>query len=303
MQKIKFIRTTLAAAVMALMFTSCALTQTRIEKTFNLQPGGQFILHSDAGSVTVTGWNQAGARVVITSNRSNFDNNFSTSIQSSPSEVQITVHRREPFGWFHNLNMHFEIQVPEKTQLRIVTGGGGINTTNMQGEENLNTSGGGIQVTGLAGNLTANTSGGGIRLREVDGNAEVHTSGGPIEVDSLQGSLDARTSGGGIHIDGVSGRVDAHTSGGSIHADFARGDSQGGDLETSGGSIQVALDPSVNLDVDAATSGGSVSSDLPLNNVTGKISSSHLRGSLGSGGPVLRLRTSGGSIHITSRKG
>jgi Toastrack DUF4097 len=293
----------LGATVAALMLASAAFAETRIEKSFNLKPGGEFILNSDSGSVTVTGSNEPGAKVLITSNRDDFDRIFATSFEGGPSEVRITVKRREHFGWFHNLNMHFEIQVPMQTQLEIATGGGGINISNLRGAQRLNTSGGGIEVSGVAGDVRADTSGGGIHLTKVDGNAEAHTSGGPIEVRSLEGSLLARTSGGGIRIDGISGRVDAHTSGGSIHADFARGDAQGGELETSGGSIHVALDPSVNLSVDAATSGGSVSSELPLNDVVGKISSSSLHGSLGSGGPLLKLRTSGGSIHITSRAG
>ncbi len=291
------------AVLLSLMFAATALTDTRVEKKFNLQPGGQFILSTDDGSITVTGTNSPGAKVTITSNRNDFDHWFTTSFESSASEVRITVRRRNHFGWIHNLNLHFEIQVPTNTQLTLKTAGGGISTYNLRGHQELGTSGGNIEVAGLAGGLNAHTSGGNIHLREVDGDARVSTSGGGIDVLSLEGSLFARTSGGGIHIDGISGRADAHTSGGSIHASFARGDAQGGELETSGGSIHVGLDPSVNLTIDAATSGGSVSSDLPLNDVTGKISSSHLRGSLGSGGSVLRLRTSGGSIHITSHKG
>lgn len=128
---------------------------------------------------------------------------------------------------------------------------------------------------------------------------DVRTSGGHIEVSALEGPLRAHTSGGHIRIERVSGRVEAHTSGGSVRARFDRGNTHGGVLETSGGSIHVALDPAVNLELDASTSGGHVASDIPIK-VVGRISGRSLRGTLGSGGELLKLHTSGGSIHLGS---
>ena len=53
-------------------------------------------------------------------------------------------------------------------------------------------------------------------------------------------------------------------------------------------------------EIDASTSGGSVSCDLPIT-TQGRMSKSSLRGTIGSGGPLLTLRTSGGSIRISER--
>lgn len=288
------------AVFAVLTLGATARAQSRITKTLSLSPGGEFVLNSDQGSVTVSGLRPSGARLVITSNRGQLNKLFEITYIASPGRVQVTVHRRERGGWFNRTNLHIDVAVPSETRLSIQTRGGAIRTSGLRGGETLATSGGSITVSSLDGNLVARTSGGPIRLREVTGNAETKTSGGPIDVGSLEGSLVAQTSGGPIRIDGISGRVDAQTSGGPIEAVFARDDAEGGVLETSGGSIQVALDPTVNLDVDASTSGGNVSTDLPLHR-EGKISRSTLHGSLGSGGALLRLHTSGGSIHITSR--
>jgi hypothetical protein len=277
-----------------------ARAQSRITKTLSLQPGGEFVLSSDLGSVTISGLSPTGAHLAITSNREQINSLFEITYVVSPGRVQVTVRRRERSGWFNHVSLHFDIEVPAQTALDIRTRGGGIRTSSLRGNETLTTSGGAIDVSSLDGHLLARTSGGSIRLREVTGNAEVETSGGPIGVASLEGSLVAHTSGGPIRIDGISGRVDAHTSGGSIEAVFARDDAEGGVLETSGGSIRVALDPAVNLEVDASTSGGSVLTDLPLRR-EGKSSRSSVHGAVGSGGALLRLHTSGGSIRITSR--
>ncbi|MEJ2278272.1 MAG: DUF4097 family beta strand repeat-containing protein [Candidatus Lokiarchaeota archaeon] len=269
----------LIVVLMALSVVACA--QSRMEKTLPLQPGGEFVLQSDAGSVTVTGSSASGARIVITSNREDIQSLFNFNFESSDGVVRVTARKKSFFSWFSNINLHFDVTVPDRTRVSVKTGGGTIRVSSLQGEQNLNTSGGSIVASDVHGNVVARTSGGSITANSVDG------------------SLDANTSGGSIHIDGLTGHVSAHTSGGSIHATFARGNSQGGELKTSGGSIRASVDPKANLNIDASTSGGSVSSDLPLR-VQGTISHSSVHGTLGSGGPTLLLHTSGGSIHISS---
>ena len=174
---------------------------------------------------------------------------------------------------------------------------GGITIYSMSGDENLKTSGGFIEVSHLQGMLHAHTSGGHIKAEQIQGDTDLETSGGGIEADSVDGRLVANTSGGPIHINQVTGRIDAHTSGGSIGATFGKGNAHGGVIETSGGAIHIRIDPSVNLDVDASTSGGSVNSSIPLR-VVGTTSRRALRGTLGSGGELLRVHTSGGSVVI-----
>jgi DUF4097 and DUF4098 domain-containing protein YvlB len=272
---------------------------SRIEKTLALNPGGRFVLDSESGSVSVTGSNEPGAKVVITSNRDDLQDRFDFSFDEKPGVVRVLARQHQHFHFlsFDNLNLHFEVRVPKETILNIKTAGGGIEINSMGSEADLETSGGPITVSGLTGRLGAHTSGGGIRVQETKGDSELRTSGGGIEVDSVDGSLVARTSGGSIHIQRVTGRVDAHTSGGGITAVLSKKNAHGGVLETSGGSISVAIDPAANLEIDASTSGGSVQTDLPIR-VVGTISRHGLRGTMGSGGETLRLRTSGGSIHL-----
>jgi len=287
----------LFAALVATTFSSLAEASSRIEKTLKLEPNGRFVLESDVGSVTVTGTSSPGARVVITSDRDDFESRYDIRFQENPGFAGVTVRRKDHFSRSEHVSVHFEVEVPSQTQTEVRTGGGSVTLSNLRGESELRTSGGSIDVSGLKGRLDAKTSGGSIHLREVSGDSHVETSGGRIEVESLDGSLTAHTSGGPIRIDRVTGYVEARTSGGPISANFGRGNTHGGVLETSGGSIETQLDRSANLEIDASTSGGSVTSDLPIR-VVGKISSSSLHGSLGSGGETLRLHTSGGSIHI-----
>jgi len=294
-----------------------ALAGTRIEREVDLSPGGEFHLDTDVGSVTVTGTSGSGARILITSRNEELLDRFDLEIEGGGDRVEVRFEERGrgPFSWGRGQNVKFEIQVPGATRLdidtaggfirvseidasvRLDTSGGSITATRIGGEVEADTSGGSITIEEADGNVNADTSGGGITLRGIRGDARADTSGGSIVIEDVTGDIKADTSGGGIEIRGVGGLVTADTSGGSISVTFASGNQRGGSLSTSGGGIEVFLDRGANLELDASASGGSVTANLPVT-VEGRITKTALRGKIGSGGPVLRLRTSGGRIRI-----
>jgi hypothetical protein len=297
-----------------------AAADTRIEKNLKLEPGGKLTVVSDAGSVEITGKATSGAHVVLTSKDDDLASKFDMTFEELPGEVKIVVKKKSELtswlSWFRTSGMAFEIQVPTKTRANVSTGGGHIKLDALEGDATVATSGGHIEVAGLKGTLGAQTSGGHITIRNISGDAKIETSGGHIEVDGVDGKLwgetsgghisvknvgkdiHVETSGGSIEISGAKGRVDADTSGGHIEVGLAKGNARGGRIESSGGSVTVALDPNVNLNLDASTSAGSVTTDVPVK-VTGKVSRSEIRGTLGSGGETLTVSTSGGSVRIT----
>ena len=298
-----------------------ALAGGRIEKEFELQPGGRFVLDTDAGSVKVVGSSQAGARVTITSRGEEIESRFDLEFGGGPGQVEITVRKKgnKLFSWLgRGTNLEFEIELPRETDLGIDTAGGSISVEEIDGSVRLDTSGGSISVREVRGAVLADTSGGSIRVEDVEGDVNADTSGGGIDVERVQGELQAETSGGSIRADQVTGNLHADTSGGSIriaeaggyvHAEtsggritvsFAAGNASGGELSTSGGGIGVTLDPGIDLDLDAATSGGSVTLDLPVT-VQGEITKRSMRGTVGAGGNLLKLRASGGGIRVEPR--
>ena len=95
----------------------------------------------------------------------------------------------------------------------------------------------------------------------------------------------------------IAGSVNANTSGGSIEAEILGQPDDDMVLKTSGGSVTVHLDESVRADIDAKASGGSVSTDFAVT-VRGTMKKSELRGEINGGGPMLTLRSSGGSVRI-----
>lgn len=313
-------RLSLAFALAFLLLPALALrAEDRMEKTLRLAPDGRFSIDTDLGSVTVTGSESRDVRLVVTSKRRDLDELLRFTFQEDPGSVSVTARRRRAhvFPWLgdHGGSVHYEIRVPARTLVDVDTSGGAIQVSAMRSGARLQTSGGRIVVRDLVGDLDGRTSGGGIELetirgrvdvetsgggikaREIEGPIQADTSGGSVRLERVSGDIRAHSSGGGIHIFEAGGRVVADTSGGGIEATFARGNDRGGSLETSGGGIQVALDPSVGLQIDA--SGSSVRADLPLT-VKGTNSRRRLQGTLGSGGELLRMRTSGGGVRIES---
>ncbi len=179
------------------------------------------------------------------------------------------------------------------------TSGGSIKLISAGGLVNLKTSGGSIEVGDVAGDVHAQTSGGKLHFGKIQGSVWGKTSGGSIKVTDCNGDVDVHTSGGSIKLESVSGSVNARTSGGSIRASLTEQPEEVCSVRTSGGSITVNLISDITIDVDAETSGGSVSTDFAVASIIqGKVPKNRLRGSINGGGPLMKLRTSGGGIRL-----
>ena len=274
-----------------------ALAETRIEKDLKLDSGGHFSIDTDMGKVTVVGSTDSGAHIVVTSRHKDLNELLSLRFDESAGSASVVARKKHRFELFSGMrdSVEWQIRLPAQTRISIETSGGSIDVSAMRDAARLDTSGGGIHVRDQVGDVDCDTSGGGITLKDIKGRVKAETSGGGVEGRAIDGPVHAESSGGSIELEGVTGDIDADTSGGGIEASFARGNSAGGTLETSGGGIEVAVDPTADLSIEA--SGNAVRTDLPLR-VHGEITHGRLSGSLGNGGNVLRLHTSGGSVRI-----
>jgi DUF4097 and DUF4098 domain-containing protein YvlB len=319
-------------ALLMLAITSCAAlaaTEEQTDKTFQITTGGTLVVDVDFGSIDV-GTNAADAVAVnvwrkVTRSSAEKEKKF---LAENPvvfvqegSTLTISSHLKDKpmfhwFGGFGNRNeAKYTIQVPARFNARLKTAGGGIAASNLTGEVKADTSGGGLRFGNLHGPLEGDTSGGGIQVTDCEGPIKIHTSGGGIEVAGGAGSLDGDTSGGAITVTTFKGPVSMHTSGGGITienvAGSVKGDTSGGsilavllaplpgdvDLSTSGGGVKVKVPAAAAFNLEAETSGGGVSCDLPVT-VQGKLEPNQIKGPVNGGGPVVRLGTSGGGIHV-----
>jgi len=128
-----------------------------------------------------------------------------------------------------------------------------------------------------------------LAARTVNGDVEVKPITGDVLVRTVNGRITIATSG-TADVETVNGAIDASI--GTIVAGQPIG------LKTVNGSITLRLPKDAGAELHASTTNGHISSDLPLlmRSLNGR--SRNLEGTLGKGGPDLRLQTVNGSIFL-----
>jgi len=249
---------------------------------YDMKPEGSLELDNLNGSVEIYAWDQEKIEISGTKYASDLEKLKALRVEITSSGNRVVVRSLRPSGerW-GSIGVRYTIYLPRRTKL-----------------DRIQSSNGGIRVEGVEGAMRLRTSNGRVRVLNAKGEAEVTTSNGGIEMSSFSGSAILRTSNGGITVDGVRGRLEADTSNGGIDARVAELDaSRGLKLDTSNGGITVRLPAAINAELRASTSNASITSEFDVK-VRGAQSKTHLEGSIGSGGPLIDLDTSNGSIRI-----
>ena len=270
----------------------------RFERKFTVTPGGTLRVHTDIGSVKVTGGSGSEVSVLVEMKGREGDiEDFSVSAEQDAGGVTVRGDLKSLWSWGgRNLDVRFTILVPREYNLSLETSGGDLAVGSLKGSVSGETSGGDIRAREIEGKTDLRTSGGDAYAEKVVGELSLETSGGDIVVNGVKGNTSASTSGGNVKIADVDGRAEAETSGGHVSLSVT-GPNRGIKAETSGGDIEISIGKDVGARIDAGTSGGEVVCDLPIT-VSGKISESSIRGSVNGGGELIHARTSGGDIRI-----
>ena len=313
-------------------FTSLTVEEPileKIKKTYNVKSGGSLTVLSEFGAIETQTAEQEKVEVVITKESKSklvkvsqeVLEDFEVTFEHKGSDVRIEgKFKQGRKHWQKQLNLakiHFLITVPQQYNIDLNTSSNDISVANLTGDvrvrasggslcfENItgavwgHTSGGSIEAVNVAGDVQVRTSGGNLRFGAIQGFISGRTSGGSIKVVDCSGGTDVRTSGGGIWLGGIGRNVTARTSGGSIQANMTTQPQSECSLRTSGGQITFTLIPDIAVDLEAKTSGGRVSTDFAVEStIQGKVPKNRLEGSINGGGPLLKLRTSGGNIHL-----
>ncbi len=301
----------LAVALLAAFpFSAHAKIERVVEKTFAVAPGGQLTAETSGGNIVVKTADDAKVTVVATEKiRAGSDaeadeilKDLTLTIEQNGNDV-VARAKYEKHSWGRQpVTVDFVVTVPVKYNVALKTSGGNLQVADLDGRVHARTSGGNIRLGKIGGDIDAGTSGGDVALEQGAASVKLGTSGGNIRVERAVGPTDADTSGGNIEIGSVENTVRAHTSGGNVTARIVgpmKGDCI---LSTSGGTVRTTVDKSAAFDLDASTSGGGVeAAGLTITIEKGAVGKSRLAGKVNGGGPLLKLRTSGGDIIIADR--
>lgn len=129
-------------------------------------------------------------------------------------------------------------------------------------------------------------------------NLDLITTNGAIHVAGVQGVVEARTTNGSIRLQDLTGAVRAQSTNGGVEASFSQGARLQSDTElrTTNGSVTLSIPEGSSARLEASTTNGGITTDFPIT-VQGRVGRS-LSGTLGDGGPEIRIRTTNGAIRI-----
>lgn len=189
---------------------------------------------------------------------------------------RLVIGRLEDHG-FRRISISYEITVPAQTRVVSRTGSGRQ------------------AIAGVDGDVNAAAGSGMVQVRDVQGDVRGSTGSGAVELENVGGNVDASTGSGRIRASGIAGAFKGSAGSGSIALEQTA--SGPVDLTTGSGSVRVQLPADAPFELDARAGSGSVSTDRPIT-VQGRLERNTLRGSAGTGGPLIRVRTGSGSIRI-----
>jgi hypothetical protein len=132
---------------------------------------------------------------------------------------------------------------------------------------------------------------------------DLRASNGGITIVGVTGNMRFDTTNGGVRLQDIGGRVNGETRNGGLNVTLSgsRWDGEGLDVETSNGGVNLAIPDGYNAELETRTVNGGLRIDFPIT-VQGELTSRRgLSTTLGSGGPLVRVRTTNGGVTIKRR--
>ncbi len=257
------------------------------EETFRLDapPGGSIkiynangktrVIGEDRDDIEVTAAKHARAESTEAAERLLEQIRVSANTVGETLELEVEI----PKKWNRHGNAHIQVRLPRELRVSVTAANGKL------------------CLEGMRGAVRARSSNGSVHVNDVIGDVEVITSNAKVSCTCTCGRLTARSSNGKIELGEHRGSIDATTSNGLIRATLDELGGEGVQLTTSNGRIVLELPEEVDAELDMRVDNGVIRYDRELTNQT-RNSNGHVRGRLGRGGSLIKLRTSNGTISL-----
>lgn len=259
--------------------------ETSEELELDVPPGGEIRIHNANGKTRVVGEDRdlihVRAQKLARAESPEAAERLLDEIRVAAAEVggNLEIEVEIPKRWNRHGHVNLEVLVPRKLRVAV------------------HASNGKLCLEGMRGAVRARSSNGPVRVSDVVGDLEVYTSNARIICDRTQGRLTARSSNGKIELREHRGSVDASTSNGVIDASLEELGEAGILLATSNGRIILDLPEDVDAELDMRVDNGLIRTDRELSAQT-RETNGRVRGKLGRGGSLIKLRTSNGTISL-----
>ena len=252
---------------------SCAMRakyQRTVQLSEPLSPGSAFEAQTHNGSIKINGAEvtecNMTATIVTRAATDEEARELSEKVKVTlvPSGNRLITKIDKPSQLINkSVSVSLDVEVPNKTDLGLVTHNGSVEISDITGELDATTHNGKVNSERISGTTALKTHNGSVTCKEISGSTQLKTHNGSIKAyytDNAQSVCDIS-------------------------------------IVTYNGSIELNTPPDFSGRIDASTRNGSINTDLPIT-VSGKISKTSLKGTIGAGDGQLHLETYNGSIRI-----
>jgi translation initiation factor IF-1 len=234
-------------------------------RTYALSGKADLWMSTGDGNVRIEVWDRKEIEARLDTVGYTINEDFTLIEKQTGDRVEIEA-RFPAIRWGIGLgrrSLDFVVKIPREAKLDISTGDGHLRVASVTGEMRLHTGDGGIEATGLDGRLVASSGDGRISVTGRFDQLDIHTGDGSVEAAALPGSAIAEP----------------------------------WNVRTGDGNVTVRLPDGFKANLSADTGDGTVTMNVPVA-MSGRLSGSHVRGSLNGGGGSLTVRTGDGSIRF-----
>jgi hypothetical protein len=241
-------------------------------------------------------------------------------VSESTEAVQVINESRPRFGLcIGRCGLSYRVTLPRDADVTAKMSSGDVDVSGADGAISIETSSGDVEARDIANGMTVSSSSGDITLDRVGGKLDLNTNSGDVQLEEGR-VVDAnvRTSSGDVELEGVAGMLTLHSNSGDITIREARDgqldiQSSSGDVDYTGslasdgmlsvaassGDVTLHLPAASDFMLEASTNSGDLRNDFDLRGEQREGNTQ--TGSVGTGGPLLRVSTSSGEIAIVQQ--
>jgi len=263
----------------------------REEKHFSTSGKADVTLATFDGSIEVRPWDKPEVQVIVEKRARDkaMADEMDVHTEQNGDHIVVEVKARKgdhhgmDFGWTFSRSAKLIVSMPASGDLVAKSGDGSIDVERITGRVEMRSGDGSIRAHDIGGDVTAHSGDGSIRIDGVNGALNVDTGDGSIALAGKLSSVRARSGDGSVTIRAETGSTSS--------ADW--------DISTGDGSVTLELPDGFGAQIDAHTGDGGIRMhDISVSNVSGEIRRNSVRGQIGSGGRLVRVRTGDGSITL-----
>jgi len=266
----------------------------REQKRFTLSGDADLTLDTFDGSIQLRSWDRNEVLVEIEKRGPSREEAAALEVRATQDGNRIRVEAPKPrierervvLGTFNSPSVSLIVSVPRRLTAVARTGDGSITAEDLSGRIELRTGDGSIRGDRIEGNLTA------------------HTGDGSLTITDVSGRVAAASGDGSIHVDGRIEDLRVETGDGSVVVEADNGSALKNDwtVTTGDGSIVFRVPSAFDAEIEAESGDGSVRGEgVGLIATRTDDDRESLRGRLGRGGHIVKLRSGDGSIRIVSQ--